>query len=372
MNKEDFIAKNNIVNGDDINLIELTKVFKRYKKLFVRIILVFMIIGVVIALASKVEYESYCKLMPESQESMQPELGGLGGLVGLAGINLNMGQKNVLTPELYPQIAKSVPFLLKIWDEPIHFEKQDTISTSYIFFKEIDQPSFVGFIYRYTLGLPTQIRRLISKKDSIPPMFDKIAKNDIIQLNRFDYKLLERFQERIAVYVDSKTGIITISALMPDAQASAELVEISYRLLKEYITDYKISKAQENLDFIQARYDESKSEFMKSQERLAIFSDRNQNVVTAYAQTETERLRNEYNIAFEVYKGLANQLEQAKITVKEETPVFIVLEPVKKPVEKSKPKRIFITIGFIMFGIFVGSVTIFIKYFIIKFKHHLR
>jgi hypothetical protein len=40
---------------------------------------------------------------------------------------------------------------------------------------------------------------------------------------------------------------------------------------------------------------------------------RNRNVVTSLAQAESQRLQNEYNLAFEVYKGLATQLEQAKI-----------------------------------------------------------
>ena len=95
----------------------------------------FFLLGLLIAFGSKVEYEASCKLMPESQEGMKPNLGGLGSLAGLAGINLDMGGSGALTPELYPQIAQSVPFLLKILNEPIHFEKQDTTTTSYIFFK---------------------------------------------------------------------------------------------------------------------------------------------------------------------------------------------------------------------------------------------
>jgi uncharacterized protein involved in exopolysaccharide biosynthesis len=192
--------------------------------------------------------------------------------------------------------------------------------------------------------------------------------NNIIKLNREDYKLLEKFNDRINVQVDPKTGIITISSQMPDAQASAEIVKNSVMLLTEYVTNYKISKAQQNLNFIQNRFDESKNEFIKVQEQLASFSDKNRNVVSAMAQTELNRLQNQYDIAFEVYKELASQMEQAKIRVKEVTPVFIVLEPVVKPVEKSKPKRLYILVGFTLLGGLTGLLIIFIKYLSLKYR----
>lgn len=354
---------------DDIDLIEMLRFFKTYKRLIIRISVIFSLTGLIIGLGSKVEYVSFCKLMPESQEGLQSDMGGLGGLVGLAGINLNMSDKNALTPDVYPQIASSIPFLLKIWNEQIHFEKQDTLTTPYIFFKEIDRPSFIGYFYQYTVGLPFQILKWSSNKNKETIKFEEITEDKIIKLSKFDSKLLERFKSRITVTVDSKSGIITISSEMPDAQASAEIVSQSLELLTEYVTDYKISKAQENLDFIQARYNESKEDFINSQEQLALFNDRNLNVVTAVAQTEQQRLQNEYNIAFEIFKGLATQLEQAKIKVKEETPVFIVLEPVQKPVKKNKPKRLYLLIGFTLFGIFIGLFTVILKYFYIKFKN---
>jgi hypothetical protein len=59
----------------------------------------FLVIGLMIAFGSKVEYEASCKLMPENQEGMKSNLGGLGSLAGLAGINLDMGGTGALTPE---------------------------------------------------------------------------------------------------------------------------------------------------------------------------------------------------------------------------------------------------------------------------------
>lgn len=354
MEEKKNIENSPIIKDDEIDLIEVAKTIWAGRKLILKVTAVFFLIGLVIAFGSKVEYEASCKLMPESQEGVKSNLGGLGSLAGLAGINLDMGGTGALTPELYPQIAQSVPFLMKVWNEPIQFEKQDTTTSSYIYFKEIDKPSFLSLMLQYTIGLPFQIKNWFSKTES--EVVPDRKENQIIRLSREDTELLEKYRERISVSVDTKTGILTLKSEMPDALAAAELAQLSIDLLTEYVTNYKVSKARENFNFVQARYDESKTNFEKTQEALARFNDRNRNVVTALAQSESQRLQNEYNLAFEVFKGLATQLEQAKIQVKEETPVFTVLEPVKVPVEKSKPKKVLIIVALFSVGI-ITSVS---------------
>jgi uncharacterized protein involved in exopolysaccharide biosynthesis len=355
---------NPIIKDDEIDLIEVAKTIWAGRKLILKVTVVFFIIGLVIAFGSKVEYEASCKLMPESQEGMKQNLGGLGSLAGLAGINLDMGGNGALTPELYPQIAQSVPFLMKVWDKPLQFEKQDTSTSSYVYFKEIDKPSFLSLMLQNTIGLPFQIKNWLTKTE---PEVNSIRKeNQIIRLSKEDTELLEKYRERISVSVDTKTGILTLKSEMPDALAAAELAQISIDLLTEYVTNYKVSKAKENFTFVRARYDEAKTNFEKTQEALATFNDRNRNVVTALAQAESQRFQNEYNLAFEVFKGLATQLEQAKIKVKEETPVFTVLEPVRVPVKKSNMSKsltlfLSITSGLLFGTMYVLIITIFKK-----------
>lgn len=357
--KENTETNNPIIQDDEIDLIEVAKTIWAGRKLILKVTFVFFLLGLLIAFGSKVEYEASCKLMPESQEGMKSNLGGLGSLAGLAGINLDMGSSGALTPELYPEIAQSVPFLLKILNAPIHFEKQDTTTTSYVYFKEIDTPSLISLLMKYTILLPFEIKAWLSRDEGKADKSN--PDSEIIRLSKKDSKLLEKFRDRISVSVDSKSGIISIKTEMPDAMASAELAKKSVQLLTDYITDYKISKAQKNLKFVLERFEEAKTNFENYQEQLALFNDRNRNVVTAYAQTEYQRLQTEYNISFEVYKGLATQLEQAKIKVKEETPVFTVLEPVKVPIEKSSPKRTIVLVVSVFFGGFIGLGIIYLR-----------
>ncbi len=349
-----------MIENDEIDLIEVAKTIWAGRKLIIKITAAFFVIGLVIAFGSKVEYEASCTLLPESQEGMKSNLGGLGSLAGLAGINLDMGSQGVLTPELYPQIAKSTPFLLHVLHKPVFFAKQDTLISSYQFFKEIEKPSLLGIIMEYTIGLPFKLKAMLSTEKQQIALGSE-EPSAILHLSKEDNEIINSFAERISVSADKKSGIITLTTQMPDAVAAADLAQLSINQLTDYIISYKVSKAQENYDFIKARYDETKNEFENSQVKLAAFTDRNRNFATSLAQAEMQRLQNEYNINFEVFKGLATQMEQAKIKVKEQTPVFTVLEPVKVPVDKSKPNKMLIILSSTFLGALSGLVFILIQ-----------
>jgi protein involved in polysaccharide export with SLBB domain len=96
--------QNPIIKDDEIDLIEVAKTIWAGRKLILKVTAVFLVIGLVIAFGSKVEYEASCKLMPETQEGMKSNLGGLGSIAGLAGINLDMGTTGALTLEEISEI----------------------------------------------------------------------------------------------------------------------------------------------------------------------------------------------------------------------------------------------------------------------------
>ena len=55
-----------------------------------------------------------------------------------------------------------------------------------------------------------------------------------------------------------------------------------------------------------------------------------------------------------VTSELATQLEQAKINVKETTPILTIIKPVTVPYKKSKPQRMMILFAFTFLGIAAG------------------
>ncbi|MFY0626315.1 MAG: exopolysaccharide biosynthesis protein [Reichenbachiella sp.] len=336
---------------DEIDLIELVKTIWAGRKFIAKVTGTFVLLGLFIALTSRVEYEASCKLLPESQEGSTPNLGGLGGLAGLAGIDLgSMSQSGVLSPQLYPEIVNSLPFILEVMHDTIFFEKNDLKTTSFHYFKEIQRPTLFGYLTKYTIGLPGLINESITSDPIIPE-----EKSEFIRLTKKDWKIIEKFKERISINLNDETGIVAISVEMPDPYAAAQLSKRIELMVTEAVTKYKTDKAQNNLSFVKETFSDAKSEFKRVQLKLAKITDRNRNVSSALAEIELRNVENEYNLTFEVYKGLASQVEQAKIKLKEETPVFTVLEPVRIPEDKSKPKRRFIVIAFTICGFLVGA-----------------
>lgn len=339
-----------ILKEDEIDMIELVRSIWAGRKLILKITSIFIVLGLIIAFTSKIEYSASCKLLPESQEGTKSSLGGLGSLAGLAGINLDLATGGSLSPELYPEIINSLPNQLEIINDTLDFESKELHISSFDYFKNYEKPSLLGYIAKYTLELPITIKSWFSSNEKNITL----QSSNIYRLKKEEWNLIEAFKERINIDIDSKSGLINIRVEMPDPLAAAQLTNIVVQLMTEKVIEYKIEKVKNNLDFIQNAHKHAETKFLETQKKLAFATDRNKHINSASANIELQTLQNQYNLAFEVYKGLASQFEQAKIKLKEETPVFTMLEPVRVPESKSKPRRVLILMAFCIIGVIVG------------------
>ncbi|UXX80609.1 Wzz/FepE/Etk N-terminal domain-containing protein [Reichenbachiella carrageenanivorans] len=343
-----------IIQDDEIDLVELAKTIWAGRRFIAKVAGVFALIGLIIAFTSPVEYEASSKLLPESQEGQMPNMGGLAGLAGLAGVDLSsMGGagSGVLTPQLYPEIVNSLPFILEVMNDTVYFEQLDLHTTSFHYFKEVETPTLLGYVMKYTIGLPGTIKKAFSAEEII-----KENTSPFYRLSKKDWGIIEKFKERISIEIDAETGILGVTVEMPDPYAAAQIAKKIELMVTEAVIKYKTDKSLENLEFIQGTYEEAKNKFEKIQYKLARATDRNMNVTSATGQIELKNIEQEYEITFDVYKGLSTQVEQAKIQLKEQTPVFTVLEPVRIPEDKSQPKRSIILLLFTFVGFGIGGI----------------
>jgi capsule polysaccharide export protein KpsE/RkpR len=287
-------------------------------------------------------------------------MGGLSSLAAMAGFNLNTSSgSSELSPMLYPQIISSVPFQLEVMNTPFVFPNQPDPISIYTYFTEIKKPGVLELAKKYTLGLPFVILKAI-KGDAPKGTNDSMA-NDLLSLTEDQEKIRKFLDEAISLDVNQKEGYLTLSVRAEDARIAAQVAQKTLVLLQTYITNYKVEKATSQLKFIEERYNDNKQEFEKTQVALANFRDKNKNVTSARAQTQVERLQSEYQLAFDVYSELAQQMEQARIQVKEDTPVFSVIKPVIIPFEKSSPNRPMILIIWTFLGGIIALGWIFGK-----------
>ena len=83
--------------------------------------------------------------------------------------------------------------------------------------------------------------------------------------------------------------------------------------------------------------------------------DNNINISSSLFQNKLSRIESELSIAQTVVQQLASQVEQAKLQVNKDTPVFTTIKPVTVPYEKSAPKRSVIVTVFVFLGFIISS-----------------
>lgn len=351
--------QNNLPNnpelGDEIDLLALAKTLWSGRKTVLYCLLVGTLLGLLVALFSPKEYTATTVLVPQMGSSGTSQLGGL---AALAGIDLSsMTNKSAeLSPVVYPQIVQSIPFKLELMKAPLHFSGMDQPVSLFEYYTKYSKPSTLGVVKKYTLGLPMVLLGAVSKAIKGTPkelVLPRDSTNRPIALSTEQNKVKKTLDQMVSLEVNAKEGYLTLTVRMPEALAAAELAQIAQTLLQRDIIAFKIEKTQAELEFIQGRYDVAKAEFEKVQVSLAVNTDRNKNFTSGLSQIETSRVQTRYNIAYSIFQELAKQLEQAKIQVKKDTPVFTIIEPVSIPSQKSKPNRPMI----LMIWIFLGGVV---------------
>jgi uncharacterized protein involved in exopolysaccharide biosynthesis len=179
--------------------------------------------------------------------------------------------------------------------------------------------------------------------------------------------MLEKIGESVSLMVDKKEGFLTLTVIGIEPIQTAELAMKALQLLQDEVTRLQTEKAQSELDYIQARYDEAKAEAEQYQERLAVITDRSQSMTTTRDRIERDRIQSKYTIANSIYTEMAKQLEQSKMQVKKDTPVFTIIQPVQVPI-KSSNSRVRTLILWTFLGGVIGCGIVLSKGWMPKFK----
>ena len=102
---------------DSIDIIALLKTVWDGRKLIVKIVVAFFVIGCIVALSSPIVYTSETTFVPQTSDDQMSTPKGLGSLAGLVGIDLgsaNSSNDAYLSPLLYSKIADSEEFSINL------------------------------------------------------------------------------------------------------------------------------------------------------------------------------------------------------------------------------------------------------------------
>ena len=344
---------NDSIVEDEIDLIELLKKVYLKKKFILKVSILAVLFGIVYALFQPNEFTSTTTFIPQLSSDVKPGGSSLSGLASLAGINLGgVEGSSEFPPTLYPQVVESIPFKLKLLASNIIANNEELTLREY-FVK--NKASFNKTIKKYTIGLPSQILGFFKSKE------EKANKSLIYSITEEDSELFYELNQVFLLSINEKEGFITMSFTDQNKSISAQITQIAQSLLQEKIIEYKIQSSNELLDFTVEQYNYKKLNFEFLQDERAIFVDKNINISSSLYQNKLSRIESELSIAQTVVQQLASQVEQAKLQVNKNTPVFTTIQPVTIPFERSAPKRSLIVLVFGFLGIVISVGYVLVK-----------
>jgi LPS O-antigen subunit length determinant protein (WzzB/FepE family) len=326
---------------------------------------IFIALGLIAALTMQRKYTVTTVMVPQTSSK-----GGssLSSLASLAGVDLSSTSSAEISPLIYPKIVSSIPFRLELLYTPLHFNKVDTPVDMMTYSQEYAKPALMEAVKKYTIGLPSLLLKAIrgEKEDTVLPDSALEGPKPLVITNE-EGEMLEKIGESVSLMVDKKEGFLTLTVIGIEPIQTAELAMKALQLLQDEVTRLQTEKAQSELDYIQARYDEAKAEAEQYQERLAVITDRSQSMTTTRDRIERDRIQSKYTIANSIYTEMAKQLEQSKMQVKKDTPVFTIIQPVQVPI-KSSNSRVRTLILWTFLGGVIGCGIVLSKGWMPKFK----
>jgi uncharacterized protein involved in exopolysaccharide biosynthesis len=346
-------------NSDEIDITGIVKKIWKKRRFIIKLTGFFLLLGLFIALFSPVKYTSTCTVVP--QTGNRSGSSNLSSVAAIMGVNLGtaMMTEGTLSPNIYPQIIKSVPFTREIMKTEVIVEKsngQPITLYDYYADKQYREFNLLEAIKKYTIGLPGVIIGAIrgGNQTTIEETVPLNDSTNVFNLSVTERRVYKAIQTAMEVNLNSKNGYVTIGYTFPEAKVAAEVTDKIYQTLEEYVSQFKSEKLNDNLEFIEKSYETAREDFLNAQDRLSSFQDANRGLTTASARSMEARLRNEYDIAYTIYRELATQREQAKIAVKENQTILTLVNPPVVPLVKSAPRRSIIIVGFLLLGVVIS------------------
>jgi uncharacterized protein involved in exopolysaccharide biosynthesis len=332
---------------DQIDIVALIAKVWKSKKLIFKSILVFGVLGVLIAISSPNQYTASSMFTPNYGNKSSGS-GGLKGLASLAGINLGSMSEgsSELSPMLYGKVLESATFKNELLASPLK-NIEGVASLREYFVQQQQKTSFLGTVKEYTIGLPFKIIKFFKSDTEI----SLETVDGISRVSEEDFKFFKSIDDILTLSINDKDGFIEMISVSENPQIAAQVAKNGELILQNQIIAIKTKSSLELLDYLETQYAEKKKLLNQAQDRLSNFKDRNLNISRSSFSDNQTRLESELLTASSVFDNIVSQLEQVKLQVTKDTPVFSIIKPVVFPNEKSGPKRSLILVVWLFLGV---------------------
>ncbi|MEX1014113.1 MAG: hypothetical protein WDZ80_03050 [Candidatus Paceibacterota bacterium] len=380
----------NEIYNDEITIGELIVKIKQLfsllwgeKNRILIVVAVTLVLGLIIDYSMGKEYEAENSILTYTRAGAGGVSGNLGGLAGLAGINLNdipggMGGQ-LVSESMLPMLISTYPVGSKLAEEPLRFYQYEEMS-AYDYFRNVYQDPFIISSLRTIINFPRRLLSFMNPASVQLPAEEEIITSDNEE-NRSEEELMsqdnpvveddvrmrrpffvpksgmngiiEELADRIVIL--NEDGVMKVSARMPDAYAAADLASLATDILMQEMINFEVRKTRDQLNFLEEQYEVSRERYEQAQIALADFTDRNRGNLTAMAQIERQRLQNDYDLAFNIYSTWSRQVEETRMRLREDTPLFTEVDPAQVPSRPVRPNPVSTTIISVLIGFIWGA-----------------
>ena len=326
---------NQYVDEPEIDIMAMiSKLWKR-RSLIIKWCVAGAVIGLIAGFSIPKTYTASVTLAPELQQRTSS---GVSSIASMMGVNLN-NSIDAISVEMFPDVVHSTPFIVELFDLPVTFERKDSVITT----------TLVDYMMEYqkkpwwtaVMSLPFKV--LAWCIDIVTP--DKPENEDIVKelnpqnLPKKERRVVRYFAKKTIVNVDKKSYKTRMSIQMQDPLVVATVMEAITENLKNYMSNYRTSKARQDVANLSIICQQRKDDYYEAKQAYAKYIDANKNVILQSANAEKDRLQQEMNLAYQVYSQVAGQLEGARIQAEQAKPVFVIINPPTVPIRKTAPSK---------------------------------
>ena len=336
----------------EIDLMEYVRKLWNARKLLLKVAGVAFLLALVIHASLPTKYTAKVMLASEGTKGGASSLSGMAAMLGFG--NFSGGtDASALNFSMASDIVASTPFILELFDTPVQTidGKMDTTIVAYL---ETESRPWWNTI----MALPSMA---IGGIKSLFASEDEVVGKEVIDPFRLTPSQMGRIgaiKSIIKAEIDKKSSMTTISVTLQDPLIAATMVDTVVVKLQKYITNYQVSKAQEDCEYWEQLYKERQNDYYTAQKNYAEYMDANKNVILQRVRSEEERLQNEMNLAYQVYSNVATQLQMARAKVQETKPSFTVFEPASVPLYPSGLSAKILILGLVFLAVMTATAWV--------------
>lgn len=288
-------------------------------------------------------------LAPEVQNAIAN--GSLGSLASSFGFNIGGGMsEDAIYPTLYPDVVKSTDFMAGLFDVHVTTCNHAFDGTYYDYLATYNR-------YPFWKAAKRAVKRSISKfkpKSPYSKPSEITKENNTFWFDSRQTDIITLMRKNITCNVDKRTDVITLSVTAQDPLVAATMADSVRQHLQAFMTTYRTQKARADMEYYSLLMQETYKDYLQARLNFVNYCDSHTDLHREAYRIEANYLEEEMNLHYAAYSTYQKQCLAAQTKLRDNTPVYTILQAAVVPNMPAGPKRV----AFVLLMCFVVTITL--------------